>query len=89
MKYYVIPVFFLLTGCLGTAPVVPTFPEPPGKLAMEPCPELEQFKDEPTLSDITKTIVKNYGEYYTCAVKQDIWIEWYQMQKKIFEDLKK
>lgn len=79
----------LLTGCLGTAPIVPKFPEPPGKDAMVPCPNLEKLKDEPVLSDVAKTINNNYGEYYICAVRNDVWIEWYQIQKKIFEDTMK
>lgn len=77
----------LLVGC-GTAPVVPKFPEPPGKGAMERCPNLQKLKDDPVLTDVSKTVAANYGEYYTCAVKSDLWIEWYQIQKKIFEDLK-
>jgi len=79
----------LLVGCLGTAPVVPNFPDPPGKMAMERCPDLAKVKDDPTLSDVSKTVVANYGEYYSCAVKSDIWIEWYNIQKQIFKDLKK
>jgi hypothetical protein len=34
-------------------------------------------------------VVINYTEYYTCAVKTDAWIEWYQKQKIIFERLGK
>jgi len=30
----------------------------------------------------------NYGTYYECAVKTDAWIEWYQKQKIIFENIK-
>ena len=85
---YLLPICLLLTGCLGTAPVVPKFPEPPGKAAMERCPDLQKLKDDPVLSDVSKTVAGNYGEYYTCAVKNDLWIEWYSTQKKIFEDLK-
>jgi hypothetical protein len=44
--------------------------------------------DDAKLSDIAKTITVNYTEYYTCAVKNDAWIEWYQVQKNIFEGLK-
>jgi hypothetical protein len=40
------------------------------------------------LSDITKTVVENYGEYYLCAETVNGWNEWYIQQKKIFEELK-
>lgn len=86
---YLLPFCLLLTGCFGTAPVVPKFPEPPGRLAMERCPDLQKLKDDPVLSDVSKTVASNYSEYYTCAVKNDLWIEWYQIQKKIFEDITK
>jgi hypothetical protein len=31
----------------------------------------------------------NYNTYYECAVKVDAWQEWYQIQKKIHEDIGK
>lgn len=80
----------MLSGCLfATAPVLPKFPEPPGQNMMEKCPDLAKIKEDATLSDIAKTINANYAEYYVCAVKLDTWIEWYQIQRKIFEDMKK
>lgn len=89
MKYLILLSAILLTGCLGTAPIVPKFPEPPGKDAMVRCPDLNKLKDEALLSEIAKTINNNYGEYYICAVRNDVWIEWYHIQKKIFEDTMK
>jgi len=56
---------------------------------MEKCPDLAKIKEDATLSDIAKTINANYAEYYVCAVKLDTWVEWYQIQRKIFEDMKK
>jgi hypothetical protein len=88
MRLAILLATVLLTGCLGTAPIVPKFPDPPGKDAFVRCPDLERLKDQALLSEIAKTINNNYGEYYTCAVRADIWIEWYQIQKKIYEDLK-
>ncbi len=86
MKSAILLITVLLTGCLGTAPIVPKFPDPPGKDAMVRCPDLKKLKEEPVLSEIAKTVNGNYGEYYTCAVRNDVWIEWYQIQKKIYED---
>ena len=77
----------LLTGCSTAVPVVMKFPEPP-KFVREACPRLEMLKDDAKLSDVSKTITVNYTTYYECAVKNDAWIEWYQIQKQIFESVK-
>jgi len=87
MKYLTVLFVALLTGCSTTVPVVAKFPEIPQHLLVK-CPQLNKVNDDAKLSDISKTITMNYTEYYTCAVKNDAWIEWYQVQKKIFEGLK-
>jgi len=87
MKYLIILFVAFLTGCSTTVPVVAKFPEVPQHLLVK-CPQLNKVNDDAKLSDISKTIAMNYTEYYTCAVKNDAWIEWYQVQKKIFEGLK-
>ena len=87
MKYALILLFALLTGCSTTVPIVAKFPDVPKHL-MAKCPQLNKLGDESKLSDISKTIALNYTEYYSCAVKNDAWIEWYQVQKNIFEGLK-
>ena len=87
MKYTLILLAALLTGCSTTVPVVAKFPDVPKHLLIK-CPHLNKLNDEAKLSDVSKTIAVNYTEYYTCAVKNDAWIEWYQVQKNIFEGLK-
>ena len=77
----------LLTGCSTTVPVVMKFPEPP-KFVRDSCPNLEKLKEDAKLSDVSKTITLNYTTYYECAVKNDAWIEWYGVQKIIFESIK-
>lgn len=77
----------LLVGCSTTVPVVAKFPDIPKHLLVK-CPNLEQLKDDPKLSDVAKTVTINYTTYYECAVKNDAWIEWYQVQKILFEGLK-
>jgi len=77
----------LMTGCSTTVPVKAKFPEAP-PIAKEKCPQLEKVKEESKLSDITKTISSNYTSYYECAVKNDAWIEWYDVQKRIYEGIK-
>lgn len=76
----------LLTGCLQT-PVKRNFPDAPDVLK-EKCPALEKVKDDVKLSELTKTIAINYTTYYDCQVKVDAWIEWYKVQKEIFDSVK-
>jgi hypothetical protein len=86
MRYLLI--LLALAGCSTTVPVTARFPEAPGNLAMTACPQLQKLAEDSKLSDISKTVTVNYGTYYECAVKTDAWIEWYQKQKYIFEQLK-
>lgn len=76
-----------LSGCSTTVPVVAKFPDVPPQLLVK-CPQLNKLNEEPKLSDIAKTVTINYVTYYECAVKHDGLVEWYQVQKKIFEGLK-
>lgn len=87
MKYMLIFLVAMLTGCSTTVPVVAKFPDVPKHLLIK-CPQLNKLNDGAKLSDVSKTIAVNYTEYYSCAVKNDAWIEWYQVQKNIFEGLK-
>jgi len=86
MKYLFI--LLMLAGCSTTVPVTAKFPDAPGNVAMTACPQLQKLTEDAKLSDISKTVSVNYGTYYECAVKTDAWIEWYQIQKRIFEGIK-
>ena len=88
MKYLLITLVLLLSAC-GSLPVVNKFPDAPTKSSMEKCPQLATVENGVKLSELTKTITMNYSTYYECAVKTDAWIEWYQIQNKIHEDIKK
>jgi len=77
----------ILSGCSTTVPVKAKFPDLPERLQVK-CPNLEKLKDEAKLSDIAKTVNVNYSTYYECAVKHDAIVEWYQIQKRIFESAK-
>ena len=85
MKYALLLTAAMLTGCSTVVPVTAKFPEPPGHKAQERCPQLQQVKADPALSDVAHTVTINYSTYYECAVKADAWQEWYQIQKRIFE----
>ena len=79
-------VMFVLTGCSTPVPISAKFPDAPGKNATVACPQLEKLKDDAKLSDVANTVALNYETYYGCAVKADTWIEWYEIQKRIFEN---
>ena len=79
----------LLTGCSTVVPVTNTFPNAPSDIALVRCPQLQKIADNAQLSDVAKTVTVNYGTYYECAVKTDAWIEWYEIQRRIFEGVVK
>jgi len=89
MKYAVLLIAVLLSGCSTVVPVTAKFPDPPGKGALERCPGLQKLQDNANLSDIARTVTVNYSTYYECAVRADAWQEWYQVQKHIFEQASK
>lgn len=85
MKYLLI--LLVLAGCSTTVPVTMKFPDVPDKL-LQKCPQLQKLGEDVKLSDVSKTVTINYTTYYECAVKNDAWIEWYQIQKHIYESVK-
>lgn len=85
MKYLLF--VLILTGCSTTVPVTAKFPDIPERLLIK-CPQLEKLSETAKLSDVTKTVTINYTTYYECAVRNDAWIEWYKIQKHIFESVK-
>ena len=78
-------IVILLVGCATAVPVTARFPAPPGKTYQQSCPDLQKLKDQPQLSEVSRTININYSTYYECAVKLDAWIQWYSAQRTIFE----
>jgi len=89
MKLVILAISLALTACSTLVPVSMTFPEAPGRQAQVACPNLQKLKDDALLSDVSRTITINYSTYYECAVKTDAWIEWYQIQRHIFESVGK
>jgi hypothetical protein len=88
MKFLIIPLILLLSACSTTVPVTAKFPQAPGTLVQEPCPDLKKLQEDAKLSDVAKTVSVNYTEYYMCAVKLEAWQRWYREQKTIYEGLK-
>lgn len=85
MKYLLVATAILLSGCT-TVPVAVKFPDPPGRLATVPCPNLQKLNDDAKLSDVSRTITVNYTTYHECAIKLEAWQEWYEEQKLIFKN---
>lgn len=82
-----IPVF-LLAGCLGTAPVVPNWPEVPKEL-LEACPDLKTIDpNNDKLSAVIDIVADNYKQYYDCKSQVDNWALWYKGQQEIWKTLK-
>lgn len=77
---------FLITACSTAVPLTAKFPEAPAMLK-EKCPLLKTIEGERvSIVDFTKTVSENYTTYHQCAARTDAWIEWYNQQKKIWED---
>lgn len=76
-----------LIGCSTAVPVTAKFPQAPDML-MTKCPELDQLQSGSVLSDVAKNVTKNYSTYYECSSKHAAFIEWYNTQKTIFEEVK-
>ena len=87
MKYAILALALVLTGCGHNPPVPHAFPEPPARL-LERCPQLKQLaQDETRLSELLKVVTENYSTYYQCATKDDALIEWVQVQKQIHDSV--
>lgn len=83
-----IPITIILIGCSTTVPVKRNFPAVPEEMKKE-CVQLEQIDTSVTkLSEVIKTVTDNYSNYHECKIKVDTWIEWYKIQKSIFEEVK-
>jgi len=76
-----------LTGCSTVVPVKVNFPDVPERLMVK-CPQLDKVSETPNLSEVAKTVTNNYTTYYECATKHDGFVEWYNIQKNIFESVK-
>ena len=88
MKYLVLVIMFVITGCSTSVPVKMKFPEAPAAL-MEKCEELEKIPaDTKQLSVTAVSVIKNYSKYHQCKIKVDEWQEWYKANKEIFDNIK-
>jgi hypothetical protein len=86
MKRLIIVAVLLITGCTSV-PVIPKFPDVPKDMLVS-CPDLKLVPETTKLSEVLPVVVDNYGQYYTCKDSIDSWIDWYNSQKKIFDNIK-
>jgi hypothetical protein len=81
----------LLSGCSlfrQPVPVVPKFPEATPEL-LKKCEELRKVEgDQVLITELLRAVVHNYSLYYQCSTKVEGWQEWYETQKKIYENIK-
>ena len=85
MRIVLLGLISLLAACSTAVPVTQSFPAAPDML-MEKCPLLKTIEGEKiSIVDFTKTVSENYMTYYQCAGRAEAWIDWYQQQKKIWE----
>lgn len=74
------------SGCTTAVPVSAKFPNAPSESAMQACPDLKKLGESSVLSNVAETVADNYSTYYECSIKNDTWIDWYNQQKRIFEN---
>lgn len=81
MRYLLLAIVFALSAC---ASGIPKFPDKPNVGA---CPEyLETVEDGVKLSELLQTIKDNYITYHTCDAKVKAWDEWYDRQRKAWDE---
>lgn len=87
-KFFILSLLLILVGCSTPVPVVPKFPTAP-EILLKKCPELKTIEGEKvSIIDFTKTVADNYMTYHECSILHESFIEWYNAQKQIFEELK-
>jgi hypothetical protein len=79
-------VLVTLSACT-TIPVSRNFPDVPPSLNKR-CPVLLETPQTKQLSKVLEVVTENYSLYHECQIKVDLWIEWYQQQRDIFNSVK-
>lgn len=87
MKRLILITALVITGCASTVPIIEKFPDVPKDMLIA-CPDLDQIPETNKLSEVLPVVADNYGQYYTCKDTVDSWIDWYNTQKKIFDNIK-
>lgn len=88
MNKTIIVSLLFLTGCSTAVPIKQKFPDVPKEMLVK-CDALTTVNDNTKISDMAKTIANNYKLYHECSIKNEAWVEWYNIQKSIFEEVNK
>ena len=80
-------VLLLILGGCTSVPVERTFPAVPDELKAA-CPDLQKLKPEAKMSDVLGIVTQNYTTYHECRIRNEAWVEWYDSQRKIFDEVK-
>ena len=84
----IISLLVMCTGCTTVPPVYPKWPDVPKELK-QVCPALREIEPTTKLSDVVRSVVDNYSTYHECRIQMEMWIEWYDTQKEIYERVAK
>lgn len=87
MKYTLLLLPLLLTGCFKSIPVKMSFPDAPAEMKVS-CSDLKLVKENAEMSDVLVTVTSNYSQYHECKNKVDAWVEWHKQQKEISDSVK-
>jgi len=86
MRSLILILAMCITGCTTAVPVTMKWPDAPERAgAFKTCADLQPLKEQPVLSDVSRVIADNYAAYHECRLKLNIWLEWYEIQRTIFE----
>ena len=85
MRHYIVLLCVFMSGCI-TLSSKQDFPDAPEPL-LKKCNNLDTInKPEILLSDLMKTVTRNYTKYHDCAATVEAWQEWYEQQRKNAEE---
>lgn len=87
MKNTAALVFLLgLAACSTAVPVKRNFPDAPAVL-LEPAPPLRTIESgNARLSNVVEVSIENMSRYHQLAEKYRAWQDWYNTQRRIFND---
>jgi hypothetical protein len=86
---YLVAICAGLAACSSTSVAVKrNFPDAVPQL-LQSCPPLQlvNTSDNVPITELITVIIENYALYYECAVKNDAWKQWYEQQRKLFQDV--
>ena len=77
-----------MLGCSTTVPLRQSFPQAPIELLTPAGNLTPPDPNKKSLTDMLENVNENYGKYYDLQQKYNSWIEWYNSNKKIFDEVK-